>query len=433
MKFNEDYLKRFEEAFGDASSKLNSMKLKKWLKDNEDVKSYLERCLEHEPRLHNFIDTVWAFRNKFDIDEYQCKTCGKLMALERPAFYLKTHCSTRCAKLDPETTAKLRRTVAEDPSFYKRRQAKTKKTCLEKYGSEAPSQNEEVKQKMRAHWASDSSFWERRNEKSKKTCLAKFGTTNPSSSEEVKHKKSETCLKNLGVTSPAKAREVQEKTKKTNLEKYGVGCQFQRKEVISKANDISWRRVLSWSEYIAPAFPREQWRGFNRSIEYQWICQKCHKVFTQKLYTSKHCSLDDNMPRCLSCYPRASNSSLEELEVLSYMKELWPSAAKDKELIKPKELDIAVPEIKLAVEFNGDYWHSVKAAKKTCHADKLKLCEARGWKLVTLFEHFWITKRDLMKKKLAELAKPREEDIETFAAVVEDPRLASAFYEANCI
>lgn len=60
-----------------------------------------------------------------------------------------------------------------------------------------------------------------------------------------------------------------------------------------------------------------------------------------------------NCPRCLNCYPILSNDSNLEKELTGFCKEYYPNLIEnDKELIKPLELDIVIPELKLAIEFN---------------------------------------------------------------------------------
>lgn len=55
-----------------------------------------------------------------------------------------------------------------------------------------------------------------------------------------------------------------------------------------------------------------------------------------------------------------------------------------------QELDIYIPEKKLAIEVNGTYWHSEQQGKdKQYHYTKSKLCREAGVRLIHVWEHEW--------------------------------------------
>lgn len=60
-----------------------------------------------------------------------------------------------------------------------------------------------------------------------------------------------------------------------------------------------------------------------------------------------------------------------------------------KSIIQPYELDIYIPEFKLAIEFNGDYWHSTLLKDKYYHQQKTIDCAKRGIRLIHIFEYEW--------------------------------------------
>ena len=66
----------------------------------------------------------------------------------------------------------------------------------------------------------------------------------------------------------------------------------------------------------------------------------------------------------------------------------------DRTAISPFELDIYSPNHKLAIEFNGRYWHSLTINKDTQqqrvrHRDKFNLCQQKGILLLQIDEHEW--------------------------------------------
>lgn len=60
------------------------------------------------------------------------------------------------------------------------------------------------------------------------------------------------------------------------------------------------------------------------------------------------------------------------------------------------ELDIIIPERRLAIEYCGLYWHSERTKTKTYHADKMKWCNERGIQLLTVFEDEWLSRRNVV-------------------------------------
>lgn len=60
----------------------------------------------------------------------------------------------------------------------------------------------------------------------------------------------------------------------------------------------------------------------------------------------------------------------------------------DRSIINPYELDIVCPDLKLAIEYCGIYWHSDWSGGKNSsyHKKKLELCLNAGYKLITIFE-----------------------------------------------
>jgi hypothetical protein len=62
------------------------------------------------------------------------------------------------------------------------------------------------------------------------------------------------------------------------------------------------------------------------------------------------------------------------------------------------ELDIYVPSIGLAIEYNGDYWHSRKPPGY--HKNKTILCKEKGIKLLHIKESSWIMGQDVVKSTI---------------------------------
>jgi hypothetical protein len=82
---------------------------------------------------------------------------------------------------------------------------------------------------------------------------------------------------------------------------------------------------------------------------------------------------------------------------------------RDHECIKPKELDIFLPEKNIAVEYCGEYWHSHgdavdEANKSINHYNKFKACADAGVRLITLYESEWINRNYAVRRLLRNAA-----------------------------
>lgn len=57
------------------------------------------------------------------------------------------------------------------------------------------------------------------------------------------------------------------------------------------------------------------------------------------------------------------------------------------------ELDIYIPSVDLAIEYNGAYWHSEIFRDRAYHLRKTEYCEANGINLIQIFDHEWKNRR----------------------------------------
>ena len=69
----------------------------------------------------------------------------------------------------------------------------------------------------------------------------------------------------------------------------------------------------------------------------------------------------------------------------------------DTQILNGRELDIYLPDLKLAIEFNGTYYHSTKFKDKNYHLSKTKECNSKGIKLIHIWDTDWIYKKNIIK------------------------------------
>jgi G:T-mismatch repair DNA endonuclease (very short patch repair protein) len=100
---------------------------------------------------------------------------------------------------------------------------------------------------------------------------------------------------------------------------------------------------------------------------------------------------------CSKCNIKTSSPELEIQEFLNNNKILFKKT--DRSIIKPYELDIVIPSKRLAIEFNGRYWHSNEIILKRTngkmnaqqyHQMKIDMCNKKGYHLHHIDEQDWI-------------------------------------------
>lgn len=183
----------------------------------------------------------------------------------------------------------------------------------------------------------------------------KVDYVNPFSKEEVKKKIKETNLKRYGCENPSSNEMIKAK-KKISMKKYLNSIEFK----IKCFNSFS-----RFKDYVIPMFKPEEYEGIFK--EYIWKCVKCGNIFTQKLHSSEHLKECKDVPRCLKCYPYLNvGISCKEKEVVEFCRQFFNDLIEnDRKLIAPYELDIVIPDLNLAIEFNGIWYHSIEARNTT--------------------------------------------------------------------
>lgn len=95
--------------------------------------------------------------------------------------------------------------------------------------------------------------------------------------------------------------------------------------------------------------------------------------------------------------------SIAEVEILDFVRTIVKTTvlSGNRSQIFPLELDIYLPDQKIAIEYCGLYWHSeLRGKQQDYHLTKLRLCQEKGIRLVTIFEDEWTHHPVLVKSRL---------------------------------
>jgi very-short-patch-repair endonuclease len=101
-------------------------------------------------------------------------------------------------------------------------------------------------------------------------------------------------------------------------------------------------------------------------------------------------------------------TSQGEVEIKNFIKELGfeVEKSKNRKLLNGKEIDLIIPIVKLAIEYDGLYYHTEKMGKNSSyHLNKTIECHNVGYNLIHIFEDEWVLKKDMVKHKIKHLLK----------------------------
>ena len=237
-------------------------------------------------------------------------------------------------------------------------------TCLEKYGVAYNTQTYDMK------------------EKSKQTRYERYGDENYNNMP----KYFETCLQRYGVKNVNKLPEIKEKIKITNLEKYGFYNPTKSKIVRDK---LDKNFILKYNTHNILKI-----EGDICTIQ----CDKNHSFEINKINLYNRQKLKTII--CTICNPIDQFISGVEIDFKNFVKKNYSGEIleSDRNLIKPYELDVYLPNLKVAFEFNGLFWHSDKYKDNNYHSMKSDLCDEKDILLIHIWEDDWMNKNEILKK-----------------------------------
>lgn len=236
-------------------------------------------------------------------------------------------------------------------------------------------------------------------------CSIQCATKNPKRQEKIR----ETNLKKYGVPNPFLLPEVVEKAQKNSHTKEAIEKQWETKkhryginplhteETKAKAKKGIQRTIVARTASFEKRFADfEKENDCTRvSKLYKKYGQGWKKikddldVITVGQYSFlKNFEIEKIIEYNLESRDALARSNIED-EVLSFIYDIFSEEIQTniRSIISPQELDIYIPERKIAIEVDGIYWHSTNAGKdKNYHLHKTIECEKRGIQLIHITE-----------------------------------------------
>ena len=325
---------------------------------------------------------------------------------------------------------------------------KIKATNIERYGFANPLKNDDVRAKAKetllARYGGVGLQSDIIREKVEETTLAKYGVRNVFESEEIQQKISETVSEKYGVDTIGKSDVIRAKIESTCLSRYGAASPFESEDIRLKIAQTNIEKYgvdnpLKYDEFRAKATATTQAKYgttfYTQSDEYKKQVESKRRRYVESLgleyrdnlligptkngMVSKECieaQLDGTVTREMLVREFSDyHNAMRELGIRADGNITAPHKlicsildkhgiqyeTNNRQIIKPKELDIFIPDHNLAIEVNGLYWHStnIPVADKR-HLDKFMSCKDQGIKLLQFTDADIIHRRQLIESMI---------------------------------
>lgn len=138
--------------------------------------------------------------------------------------------------------------------------------------------------------------------------------------------------------------------------------------------DLTKKQIGEWTV--------DSYAGIINGFAY-WNCT-CSCGIKRKVW-----SISLHNKRSVSCGHNISISNAEK-DLQEFVSTFTTNfVTNDRQLLHGKELDIYLPELRLGIEYNGNYWHSTEKRDKNYHQRKTNLAQSKNINLIHIFEYEW--------------------------------------------
>ena len=180
----------------------------------------------------------------------------------------------------------------------------------------------------------------------------------------------------------------------------GSGCPVcANRTVIPGDNDLATTHPEIAAELVDPSQATTVTAGSGTKLRWQCVDDPEHTYKASVSHITSPCRTF--CPQCSRRGPSRSEQRLAQIisglvspdEVLTSDQSVLPGR---------QELDIVVPSRRLAIEFNGVYWHSESAGKSAgFHRAKTEAAREAGYQLLHVWEDDWIQRPDAVIRSIA--------------------------------
>jgi hypothetical protein len=384
-----------------------------WLRKRLKYQHILDSDIANEcQKISRHIDSknarqiLWHLLNSIE-DKPQCKMCKNLAKWHEDKREYREFCGGSCATKYGASLYKIKCMLKFGVSHHTQLQScKNKKiaTCLQKYKTLWSTQNKEVIQKRKEscqeiYGGNAPSCSKMVRDKMEHTCFERFGVKFSSQNPENRRKAKETFLRIYKEDNPNKNTLIKDAKKKFNNKKYNRNNHMQ-----CRYSDESYK-IISDPKLLEDFLKNKSIKGGAKELGMSWIT--LYQIIKKLNLKIVNGGVGISSPQREFALWLTENNIFFDYST--------------RKIIKPYELDFYIPNLNLAIEFNGDYWHmnpkiynentinkvSKKTAKQIWDRDKLKenLCKEKDINLITVWESDWNNNSSQIKDQILNFVK----------------------------
>lgn len=242
------------------------------------------------------------------------------------------------------------------------------------------------------------------------------------------HNGFETYKKRTGYDTPWHDPAVKQKCRERWNNENSPACLADVKEKISKSTKTYFDETKEERIALQLKHLQEKCKDLI-AIDGNWKIYKCPNCGAETKIGSKAIGTavkyNDFNHLCSKCHCM-NGTSFKEQELISFLKTFDETIIEhDRTILAGKELDAYMPNLNVAFEFDGTYWHAdprffnedaimrynhdgsplTAGMIWTYDNEKTLLCQTKNIKLIRIQEYDWINNREYIKNKISEVIK----------------------------
>ena len=359
---------------------------------------------------------IYVYMN--NIDSIRCD-CNKLKKWQSFKYGWYKTCGDRNCIIKSTIKTNIEKFGVDNPMKNEIIKNKTQQTNYSRYGFTSSAKNDIIREKIKNKLNNRTEIqkketiekrkntWDNKDSKEKEIINNNRKISNLNKTEKEKNdidkKRKATCLAKYDNEYAILSNDVRKKILNIFNDKFGGNTPFSNKEIKEKALKSYKKQHVNYIKSHIDKFQCEYISHIdkgNSNIEYTLLCNRTNNKFIIG-YSNLRIRVLGNLEISPFFRPKYGKSEMES-NLLSFIKEYYNGEIllNNKNIINPYELDIFIPELKLAFEFNGLFWHSELYKENNYHLNKTDDCEKQKIQLIHIYEDDWLYKQDIIKSMI---------------------------------